>query len=297
MSESSSLRLANLDYDVTDHVAIVRFNRPDKRNTFTRQMALDINTAVETANGDDEVRVVVVVGSGGHFCAGADLESAMTRKLGVDDGFVEAAGHITGVVRDSGGYASLAFARSLKPVIGAIEGSAVGIGATMTLPMDVRVIGESTRYGFVFNRRALTPEAASTWYLPRVVPPGKAMEWVMTGRLIGAPEALAAGLANHVVADDQVEAKALEIAAEIVQNTSPVSTALSRQMMWQGLEATSPWHAHAEESRAIAERFASDDLVEGIQSFFEKRPPSFPMRVPADLPDVVTRNAERPDGL
>lgn len=291
------MQLANLDYDVADYIATVRFNRPDKRNTFTRQMALDIGTAIDAANTDDDVRAIVVCGSGGHFCAGADLEAAMSGKLGEGDNFAEEAGDITGVERDSGGYASLAFARSLKPVIGAIQGSAVGIGATMTLPMDVRVVGESTRYGFVFNRRALVPEAASTWYLPRVVAPGKAMEWVMTGRLIAADEALSSGLANHVVADDQVEAKASEIAAEIAANTSPVSVTLSRLMLWQALESNTPWEGHAAESRALAERFSSADLQEGIMSFFEKRQPNFPMTVPSDLPDLVKRPAERPDNL
>ncbi len=294
---SESLRLANLDYDVADHVATVRFNRPEKRNTFTRQMALDIATAIEAANADDAVRAVVITGSGGHFCAGADLEAAMSGRLGEGDDFAETAGDITGVERDSGGFAALAIAQSLKPVIGAVQGSAVGIGATMTLPMDVRVVGESTRYGFVFNRRALVPEAASTWYLPRIVPPGKAMEWVVTGRLVGSDEALSSGLANHVVPDDQVEAKAQEIAAEVASTTSPVSVALSRLMLWRGLEVASPWEAHAAESRALAERFASQDLVEGITSFFEKRPPSFPMTVPADLPDLVDRPAVRPEGL
>ncbi len=292
-----AMQLANLDYSVADGIATIRFNRPEKRNTFTKQMALDIAQAMEQANADDAVRVVVVTGSGGHFCAGADLEAAMSGSLGAGEDFAKVAGDITGVERDSGGYAAFAFAGSLKPVIGAIQGSAVGIGATMTLPMDVRIVGESTRYGFVFNRRALVPEAASTWYLPRVVSPGKAMEWVMTGRLVGADEALSAGLANHVVADDQVEAKAMEIAREIAENTSAVSIALSRQMIWHGLESASPWTGHAAESRALAERFTSADLVEGITSFFEKRQPNFPMRVPSDLPDVVTPQIQRPEGL
>ena len=295
---SQSLRLPNLDYDVDDHVAVVRFNRPEKRNTFTRQMAVDIVTAVEAADADDRVRAVVVTGSGGHFCAGADLEAAMAGPADTADAFGVAAGQITGVERDSGGYAALALAQSRKPVIGAVRGSAVGIGATLTLPMDVRVVGESTRYGFVFNRRALVPEAASTWYLPRVVAPGKALEWVLTGRFVDAQEALAAGLANHVVLDDEVEDKALEIAREIADQTSPVSASLARQMIWSGLEASSPWEAHAAESRALDERFGSADLVEGITSFFEKRPPRFPMTVPGDVAaDLVDRPARRPQGL
>ena len=294
---SETLRLANLDYDVEDHVAMVRLNRPDKRNTFSKQMAVDIDAAMGAADADDAVRVVVFVGSGGHFCAGADLEAAMSGQLGAGDTFDDLAGDITGVERDSGGFAALAIAQSRKPVVGAIEGSAVGIGATLTLPMDVRVLGESTRYGFVFNRRALVPEAASSWFLPRVVSPGKAMEWVLTGRLIDATEALSAGLANHVVADDQVLATALGIAREIADRTSPVSASLARQMIWHGLEASSPWQAHAAESRALAERFASADLAEGISSFFDKRDPAFPMTVPADLPDVVDRPAQRPSDL
>lgn len=295
---SETLRLDHLDYDVADGVATLRFNRPDKRNTFTKQMAVDVVTGMTAADADDAVRVVVVTGSGGHFCAGADLEAAMSGELGDGEAFAAVAGgDVTGVERDSGGVASFAFAQSLKPVIGAVQGSAVGIGATMTLPMDVRIAGESTRYGFVFNRRALVPEAASTWYLPRVVAPAKAMEWVLTGRLVPADEALAAGLVNHVVPDDEVEAKALEIAREIADTTSAVSASVARQMIWHGLEASSPWTSHAAESRALAERFASADLVEGVMSFFEKRPPRFPMTVPADLPDVVERPARRPDEL
>ncbi len=294
---SQTFRLSNLDYDVADHVATIRFNRPDKRNTFTKQMALDIVEAIAAADADDDVRAVIVCGSGGHFCAGADLEAALTGSLGDSEEFAQVAGDITGVERDSGGVVALAIGESRKPVIGAINGSAVGIGATMTLPMDVRVIGESTRYGFVFNRRALVPEAASSWYLPRVVAPGKAMEWVLTGRLIAADEALSAGLANHVVADDEVEAKALEMAREIADNTSPVSASMARQMLWHGLEIDSPWLAHAAESRALDERFASTDLVEGVQSFFAKRAPDFPMTVPTDLPDRVERPAQRPDGV
>ncbi len=294
---SESLRLATLDYDVDDHVATVRLNRPEKRNTFSKQMAVDVAEAMAAADVDDDVRVVLFAGSGGHFCAGADLEAAMSGQLGAGDTFDELAGDITGVERDSGGFAALAIAQSRKPVIGAIEGSAVGIGATLTLPMDVRVIGESTRYGFVFNRRALVPEAASSWFLPRVVSPGKAMEWVLTGRLIDAAEALSAGLANHVVADDQVVSTALGIAREIADRTSPVSASLARQMIWHGLEAASPWQAHAAESRALAERFSSADLAEGISSFFDKRDPAFPMTVPTDLPDVVERPAQRPAGL
>ena len=294
---SESLRLATLDYDVDDHVATVRLNRPEKRNTFSKQMAVDVAEAMAAADVDDDVRVVLFAGSGGHFCAGADLEAAMSGQLGAGDTFDELAGDITGVERDSGGFAALAIAQSRKPVIGAIEGSAVGIGATLTLPMDVRVIGESTRYGFVFNRRALVPEAASSWFLPRVVSPGKAMEWVLTGRLIDAAEALSAGLANHVVADDQVVSTALGIAREIADRTSPVTASLARQMIWHGLEAASPWQAHAAESRALAERFSSADLAEGISSFFDKRDPAFPMTVPTDLPDVVERPAQRPAGL
>ncbi len=294
---SPSLRLANLDYDVADHVATVRFNRPEKRNTFTKQMALDIAQAFAASDADDDVRVVVVTGSGGHFCAGADLEAAMSGTLGDSDEFATTAGDITGVERDSGGFAALAIAQSLKPVVAAVSGSAVGIGATLTLPMDVRVVGESTRYGFVFNRRALVPEAASTWFLPRVVSPGKAMEWVLTGRLVRSDEALVSGLANHAVADDQVEAKAYEIAREIADNTSAVSVSMSRQMLWRGLEVDSPWYAHAAESRALAERFSSADLGEGIGSFFEKRAPRFPMTVPSQLPDAVERPAQRPDDV
>lgn len=288
---------AHLDYEVVDHIATIRFNRPERHNSFDKQMSLDIVKAMDLADHDDAVRVVVFTAAGKNFCAGAALAESMASLTDPNEEYDRAAGSIADAERDSGGYAALAIARSLKPVIGAIGGAAVGVGATITLPMDIRIVGRSTRFGFVFNRRGLVPESLSSWYLPRLVPMGRAMEWVLTGRLIAAEEAREAGLANRVVDDEELETVAFDLAREIVEQVSPVSASLARQLMWHGLEAASPWSVHRDESRALAARFASADCAEGLASFFDKRAPQFCQTVPSDLPDVVKRPARRPDDV
>ncbi|WP_211247559.1 enoyl-CoA hydratase-related protein [Cryptosporangium arvum] len=265
----------SLALDIADGIATVTLNRPAKLNAFTPGMAREIVAAFDATDADDAVRVVVVTGAGRAFCAGADLSG------GPDTFDPERPERrerdlIDGAPRDLGGVASMRIAASTKPVIGAINGPAVGVGATMTLPMDVRIAAESARFGFVFARRGLVPEAASSWFLPRVVGISQAMEWVATGRVFPAAEALAGRLVSRVVPDAELSGVVRGIAAEIVQNTSAVSVAASRRMLWSMLGASSPWDAHRLDSRVIAELGASPEVAEGVASFLEKRPPRFP---------------------
>ncbi|MCU1663356.1 MAG: Enoyl-CoA hydratase/isomerase [Pseudonocardia sp.] len=295
MTEYSEILL-----DVADGVATITLNRPDRLNAFTTTMARELVAAFDATDADDEVRVVLVTGAGRGFCAGADLGRGGSTFDATDE--TRAAERadfetVDGVPRDGGGYVSLRIAASRKPVIVAINGPAVGVGATMTLPADIRLAAESARFGFVFARRGLVPEAASSWFLPRVVGISKAMEWVATGRVFPAAEALAGGLVSRVLPDAELLPTARSIAAEIVQNTSAVSVALSRQMLWSMLGASTPWEAHRVDSKAIFRLGQGPDAVEGVTSFLEKRPPKFPSRV-GDYLDVVpawpTRPADMP---
>jgi enoyl-CoA hydratase/carnithine racemase len=286
--------------DVVDGVATITLNRPDRLNAFTTTMARELVAAFDETDTDDEIRAVIVTGAGRGFCAGADLGRGGSTFDATDEArAAERADFETvgGVPRDGGGYVSLRIAASRKPVIVAVNGPAVGVGATMMLPADIRLAGESAKFGFVFARRGLVPEAASSWFLPRVVGISKAMEWVATGRVFPAAEALAGGLVSQVVPDAELLATARSIAAEIVENTSAVSVALSRQMLWSMLGASTPWEAHRVDSAAIFRLGQAPDAVEGVTSFLEKRPPKFPGRV-GDYLDVVpawpTRPADMP---
>jgi len=276
------MEYTQIAYDVADRVATITLDRPDRLNAFTNQMMHEVLDAFDRADSDDGVRAVVVTGRGRGFCAGADLsEGAETFSRGGSDIQPPA-----GVPRDGGGLVSLRIFRSLKPVIGAINGPAVGVGITMTLPMDVRLASEAARIGFVFARRGIVPEAASSWFLPRLVGIQQAAEWVFTGRVFSAEEALAGRLVRSVHAPDELLPAAYALAAEIADNTSSVSVALSRQMMWRMLGADHPMVAHRADSRGILSRGRSADTREGVASFLEKRPPDFPDRVSADLPDL-----------
>ncbi|MET1038395.1 MAG: enoyl-CoA hydratase-related protein [Aeromicrobium sp.] len=290
-----------LEYEVRDRIATITFSRPEKRNSFTTAGCLELLATLDEADADDDVRVVVVTGSGRSFCAGADLDEGFVAEgattTEAQDELLQTYGCIAGVPRDAGGIVSLRIARMDKPVIAAVNGSAVGVGATMTLPMDIRVVGTSTRVGFVFARRGLVPEAASSWFLPRVVGITRAMEWVATGRLVDAGELETAGYASRVVADDRVVETAREIAAEIVAHTSPVAVAASRHLLWGMLTASSPWDAHALDSQAIHSLAAGADVAEGVASFLDKRPPVFPLSVTEDFPAVVPRWPHEPDRL
>jgi enoyl-CoA hydratase/carnithine racemase len=273
--------------DLRERVLTVTLDRPDRLNAFTVRMQRELCDAFDRADEDDEVRAVVVTGRGRGFCAGADLAA------GGDSFDITAGSEATGggddreAHRDEGGLVALRIFASTKPVIAAINGPAVGVGATMTLPMDVRVASESARFGFVFARRGLVPEACSSWFLPRVVGIGTALEWTFTGRVFDAGEALERGLVRSVHADDDLLAAAHALAAEIAASTSAVSVALSRQMLWRMLGADHPMAAHRVDSAAIAHLGTSADVREGVLSFLEKRQPSFTDRVPADLPPFM----------
>ncbi|HET7310454.1 MAG TPA: crotonase/enoyl-CoA hydratase family protein [Mycobacteriales bacterium] len=268
-------------YDVRDHILTITLQRPENLNAFTPVMKRELITAFDTADADDDVRTVVVTGSGRAFCAGADLSGG-----GDTFDYKRRGGTATEAPRDGGGEVSLRIYEMRKPVIGAINGAAVGVGVTMTLPMDVRIAADNAKFGFVFSRRGIVPEAASTWFLPRLVGPSQAAEWLMTGRVFSADEALAGGLVRSLHPVDEVLGAAYDLAREIADNAAPVSVALARQMMWRGLAAESPYDAHVTDSRAMHATGQAADVREGIASFLEKRPPQFPGRVSSDLPDV-----------
>jgi enoyl-CoA hydratase/carnithine racemase len=276
-----------LRYAVADGVATITLHRPERLNAFTPVMAAELAGAAAAADADDDVRVVLVTGAGRAFCAGADLgggEGTFRDRGGRPDPVPR--GTVDGVPRDWGGIASLPFARLRKPVIAAVNGPAVGIGATMTLPMDVRIAAASARFGFVFARRGIVPEAASSWFLPRVVGISQAMEWVATGRVFDAVEALRGRLVSRVVPDDELLPTALGLAREIADNTSGVAVGAARQLLWSMLGAPSPWDAHRAESRALVELGAGPDAAEGVASFLERRPARFPARS-GDGPEVA----------
>lgn len=280
---SPSPDFTQIVYEVSDHVATITLNRPDQLNAFTGVMMREMIAAFDLIDADDDVRVVIVTGAGRGFCAGADLSSGgETFSRGGSDEIPED----VGVPRDGGGLVSLRIFECKKPVIAAINGPAVGVGVTMTLPMDIRLASESARFGFVFARRGIVPEACSSWFLPRLVGISQATEWCYTGRVFPAAEALAGGLVRSVHAPEDLLPAARAIAAEIAENTAPVSVALTRQMLWRMLGASHPMEAHRADSRGILERGRSADAKEGVVSFLEKRPPAFPVKVSDGLPDI-----------
>ncbi|MCU1454218.1 MAG: Enoyl-CoA hydratase/isomerase [Acidimicrobiales bacterium] len=272
-------------YEIEDRVLTITLDRPDQLNALTYRMHLEIIDALERADADDDVRCVVVTGRGRGFCAGADLSAgASSLDIHDEEGTIGTGAHSSGAHRDEGGLVALRLYSMSKPVIAAINGAAVGVGATMTLPMDVRLASSAAKFGFVFARRDIVPEACSSWFLPRVVGIGRASEWVMTGRVFDASEALAAGLVSHVYEPDDLLGAAERLALEIAANTSAVSIALSRQMLWRMLGESHPIAAHRVDSQGIAFMGASPDGREGIESFLEKRAPNFPMNVSRDMP-------------
>jgi enoyl-CoA hydratase/carnithine racemase len=269
-------------YEVSDHIATLTLNRPAQLNAFTGTMMYEMIDAFDRIDADDDVRVVIVTGAGRGFCAGADLGGGgETFSKGGSDVQTDA-----GVTRDGGGLLTLRIFECKKPVIGAINGAAVGVGVTMTLPMDIRMASDGARFGFVFARRGIVPEACSSYFLPRLVGISQAAEWCYTGRVFPAAEALAGGLLRSVHTADELLPAARAIATEIAENTSPVSVALTRQMLWRMLGADHPMEAHRVDSRGIASRGASADAREGVVSFLEKRPAAFPLLVSTDLPEI-----------
>ncbi|MCW0214611.1 MAG: crotonase/enoyl-CoA hydratase family protein [Pseudonocardia sp.] len=297
---TSTLSFTEIAYEVADGVATITLDRPDRLNAFTGTMAKELVAAFDEIDADDAVRVVVVTGRGRGFCAGADLgRGGATFNANDPERAAERKDFekVGGVPRDGGGVVSLRIAACLKPVIAAINGPSVGIGATMTLPMDIRLAAESAKFGFVFSRRGLVPEAASSWFLPRVVGISQAMEWVATGRVFKADEALAGGLVSKVLPDDELLPAAYAIAKEIVDNTSAVSVAVSRQLLWSMLGATTPWEAHRLDSNGIFTLGQGEDVKEGVTSFLEKRLPTFPDTVSKNYPDIVPPWPTRPEGM
>ncbi|MDF2233964.1 crotonase/enoyl-CoA hydratase family protein [Albimonas sp. CAU 1670] len=270
----------------------IHLNRPDKLNAFTRDMMNEMIEAFDVSDADDRVRVVIVTGEGRGFCAGADLERGKGdgAKVFTTGDFIKKNPDGTNdysaeELRDGGGRVTLRIFDSLKPVIGAINGPAVGIGATMQLPMDVRMVSTKARVGFVFPKRGIVPEACSSWFLPRVVGISRAVEWVTTGRIFDADEALATGFARSKHEPEDLLPAARALAKEMSENTSPVAVALARNMMWKMLGEPHPMMAHRVDSRGIASRGMSADVKEGVQSFLEKRAPNFPDKVSTDMPD------------
>lgn len=272
-------------YDVADQIATITLNRPEKMNAFTGTMMTELMSAFDQIDADDNVRAVVVTGAGERaFCAGADLTPESGKGPFASDEPIE--DYSDSRVRDGGGLLTLRMYQSLKPVIGAINGAAVGVGATMLLPMDIRVASDKARFGYVFTRRGIAPDGAASWFLPNVVGRAQALEWCMTGRIFDADEALRGGLVRSLHQPEELLDVAYTLAKEIVDNTAAVSVAVTRQMLWQLPAADHPMAAHKVDSRIIFNRARSADAQEGIASFLEKRSPEYPDRVSSDLPDT-----------
>lgn len=280
------MEFEQIRYDVADGVLTITLNRPDRLNAFTPTMGRELVEAFDRADTDDDVRAIIVTGAGRGFCAGADLagggETFDSRDRADGDQ----------VPRDGGGQVVLRIFELTKPIIAAINGPAVGVGITMTLPMDIRLASEDARMGFVFARRGIVPEACSSWFLPRIVGISQAMEWVSTGRVFSAKEALAGRLVRSVHPAGELVGGARELAAEIAESSAPVSVALARRLMWTMLGAEHPMDAHRADSRAMFSRGQSDDAREGVTSFLEKRPARFTDRVSDGLPDVFPGHEE-----
>ena len=261
---------------------VISLNRPEKLNAFTKTMQDELIEAFDYTDQTDEIKSVIISGEGRAYCAGADLvDGPNTFNYAEEGNKLSNDKH-----RDGGGLVALRIFRSKKPVIGAINGDAVGVGATMTLPMDVRIASKSARFGFVFSRRGAVPEACSSWFLPRIVGISKALDWCYTGKVFTSQEALQHGLVSEVTLDDKLIERALEIGASFSAKTSAISVSLARQMMWNMLAATHPEEAHMLDSVAMEKMGKSPDIKEGIASFLEKRAPNFPMKVSKDLPDL-----------
>jgi enoyl-CoA hydratase/carnithine racemase len=281
--------------EIEDGIMTITLNRPDRMNAFNAEMMQEMIAAFDVADADDAVRAVIVTGAGDRaFCAGADLgaggatfDYAKRADRSDNQSAVKADGTIDVThdgARDGGGRLTLRIFNCKKPVIGAINGAAVGIGVTMQLPMDIRIASSSARFGFVFARRGIVPEAASSWFLPRLVGISQALEWCYSGKVFGAEEALKGGLIRSIHEPEDLLTAARNLAHELVSESAPVSVALTRQMMWRMLGAAHPMEAHKMDSRAIWSRGAAGDSKEGVSSFLEKRAAVYPDRVSTDMP-------------
>ncbi|NSX17447.1 crotonase/enoyl-CoA hydratase family protein [Cupriavidus taiwanensis] len=288
MTAQPHITFETIRYAVSDGVATITLHRPEKMNAFNPRMADELIAAFDATDADDDVRAVIVTGSGRAFCAGADLSTG-----GATFDYEKRYGTAPDAIkRDNGGRLTVRIFRSLKPVIAAVNGAAVGVGVTMQLPMDIRIASADARFGLVFARRGITPEAASSWFLPRVVGVSTALEWCYSGRVFGAQEALERGLVRSLHAPEALLPAANAIAREIADNAAPVSVAVTRQMIWRMAGAAHPMEAHQMDSRAIQSRGQSADAREGIASFLEKRPAQFPDRVSAQMPDFFDWQGE-----
>jgi enoyl-CoA hydratase/carnithine racemase len=272
----------DITYEIDHSILTVTLNRPERLNSCSLGTIAELTDAFDRADRDPDIRAVIITGAGRSFCAGADLSGGGDTFNADVIGQFETVDHIE---REPGGLLTLRIFDCAKPVIAAINGPAIGIGVTMTLPMDIRLASETARFGFVFARRGIVPESCSSWFLPRVAGLNRALEWMLTGRVFGADEALAGGLVRSVHPPDELLGAARALADEIVRNCAPVSVALTRQMLWKGLTADHPAQAHRVESLAMMERSRSADVREGIAAFLEKRPAAFPMNAPDGLPE------------
>ncbi len=276
-----------VEYSVDDGVATITLNRPDKLNALNGEMYAGILAALDQTDADDNVRAVIVTGAGRAFCAGADL----SRGAGTFD---YGDGGDPQEHRDRGGMLVLRIYRSLKPIIAAINGPAVGVGISMTLPMDIRIMADSARAGFVFAARGIVPDGAASWFLPRVVGISQALEWCLTGRVFGADEALAGGLVRTVCPAGEVLPLATKLAREIAANAAPVSAVITRHLLWQMLGADHPMVTHRIDSRAIYDTGRMADSAEGVAAFLEKRPARWTLAPSTDLPDWFPWRPEPP---
>jgi enoyl-CoA hydratase/carnithine racemase len=270
---------------IDNGIALATFSRPEKMNTFSPAMMTEMIELFDLTDADDAVRAVIVTGSGRAFCAGADLGTGGD-KFNYKKRDASREDIVNGVRRDGGGRVSLRIYKSLKPVIAAVNGAAVGVGATMQLPMDFRIASTAARYGFVFSRRGIVPEACSSWFLPRLVGVPTALDWLYSGRVFDASEAREKGLVQSLHAPEDLVPAAIELAHRVTEKSAPVSIAVSRQMIWQMMGAPHPMYAHRIDSRGIQTRGASTDVKEGIESFMQKRDAVFPNTVSADMPDI-----------
>ena len=268
-----------IKYEISDSILTITLNRPKKLNAFTRLMLQELLDALDKADADDSVKAIIFTGEGKGYCAGADLSmgadsfDANKRKDRPD-----------GLNRDGGGVLTLRIFECLKPVIGAINGAAVGVGSTMLLPMDIRIASEHAKFGFVFAKRGIVPEACSSWFLPRIVGISKALEWSYGGNLIPSNEALKYNLISEITSNEQLLVRAKKLALELTQQSSATSIALTRQMMWKMLGAGHPMEAHKIDSRGVYHLGQSEDAREGVRSFLEKRPAEFIDNVSSNLP-------------
>jgi enoyl-CoA hydratase/carnithine racemase len=267
------MEYTQIQYGTEDHILTLTLNRPEKHNAFTPVMCIEIVDALRQADADDDIRAIIITGAGRNFCAGLDLSQDAQE---VDDPYAN---------RDHAGVITLTLYDMITPVIAAINGAAIGIGITMTLPMDIRLASDNTKIGFPFTRRGLINEGASSWFLPRIVGMGKATEWIITGKTLSAEEALTHGLVNEIVSPDELIPRARSIAADITQNTSAISVALCRQLLWKMQNAEHPIDAHKLESKTLLWSFKQADMREGVNAFLEKRTPHFTMKPGSDMPD------------